>query len=327
MLRLYFPATLLMQYTSALSVHELRELGENDPIKVYLDFANNTECDKYTSVLMLPNMRERFREYRNSLYGLVLGKDVELFFSKDFPQIIEWDISDLELSLKNVNALANLKLRRHGVIERMIVTDLTFRLYYTMHPRISDVIGEYREVKKHVLNMTTRQSSRYATIEKTYTPFDRHSGASAINITYPEQLGGFISSCFPLMSLSGVVQLGMLHFFSSGRWIEVNEALEKAGSRRRITKPSEAFLSDCEVHFEVCVDRYVNVVKRFVNDVKSILDEEDPVEKFILSTVPATFFDIYERAKSLGYDVDEVLFKLKDLIRRGKVRADGEWIK
>jgi len=336
MLEFYFPAPLLMQYTGAISTTELRDLAEKDPVKLYLDFIRNTENDVHTTVLLPPNLRKRFFEYRNALYGLVLGKDVKLFFSKEAPEIPEWTPSDLEFYSVDVEDLKHLKLRRYRVIERIIITDLLFRLYYDLYPKLKDILKKYRKVDKIVKNFTIRKSSRYAMIEKDYVPFDRHYGSTVVNIHYPEQLNGFKAICFPLLSWSGVVQLGMLYFFASGRWEVVSEAVSELKQYeingriirpKLITEPTEEFLQDCRDHYEHQVDKYIGVLERFINEVRSIVDERDPVEMFILSCLPATFFDIYEKARSQGYDPDEVVSKLKSLIRRGKVKVVGDMLK
>jgi len=321
---LYFPAPILMQYVEAYSVSELRARAKEEPVDLYLEFVNNCEEDVRSSILILPSLKSRFREYRNSLHGLILGRDVRLFFSKDVPEIPEWDVSDLEYYITNVDEVKKLKIRKFRVIERIIVTDIVFRLYYDAYPKIKDALKEYREARDLVKNFTVRKSGLYAARVKDYILFDRYHGAVGLTLSYPGQLRGFVSACFPLMSMSSVVQLGMLYFFASGRWYEVNEGLAEAGSRGRISEPTDEFLEDCRLHYESHVERYANFLRRFASEVRAIAEEVDPVEKFIKSCLPATFFDLYDRAKQLGYDVDEVVFRLKDLVRRGVVKADGE---
>jgi len=89
---------------------------------------------------------------------------------------------------------------------------------------------------------------------------------------------------------------------------------------------SDDFVSECDYHFDVTLNSYINSLDRFITEVQAIVEERDPLEEFILSNLPATFFDIYDRTKQLGYNVDEVMFKLKDLIRRGVVKTKGEML-
>jgi len=338
-LEFYFPAPILMQYVDAISTKELREYAKENPVSFYIEFIKNTENDVRTSVLQIPSLRERYREYRNALYGLVLGKDVKLYFSRNAPTIPEYSPDELEFYLqddKKLEELKTLKLRKYKVIERIIITDMLFRLYYDLYPKLKDILSKYREVLRLVKNFTVYKSARYALIERDFMLFDRHNGANVMNIYYPEQLRGFKSMCFPLMSWSSLIQLGMLHFFASGRWYEVNDVVGELKSYtvggktvkpNVITEPTSEFIDDCKMHYERGVEQYKNMLERFLTEVKAILEEKDPTEEFILSTLPASFFEIYEKAKAIGLDVDDVIFKLKDLIRRGVVKIDGDRFK
>lgn len=324
----YFPARLLIQYTDVVSTAELRELSESDAIKLYMDFVRNTENDIHTTVLMLPNLRDRFREYRDALNGLILGVDVKLYFSRERPEVPDYDPSELEYYTKDLKTIyGDLKLRKYKVIERIIITDMLFRLYYNIYNEIKDILKEYRKLKKEVLNFTMSKAAKFAFIERDYVPYDRQKGANVMNIHYPEQLGGFKSSCFPLLSWSGVLQMGMLHFFASGRWLEIHQAIDElksgASKRGRITDPSDEFLEDCEDAFDRCVRGYKSFLQRFVDEVKAIVQDRDPIEVFILSKLPTTFFDLTNNAKNEGFDPAEVMHKLEDMVRRGLVSIDG----
>jgi hypothetical protein len=185
-------------------------------------------------------------------------------------------------------------------------------LYYSIYDKIKDVLKEYRKARRLVKEFTAKQAARYAVIEREYTPYSRSNGANVYSVYIPQMLKGFISSCFPLLSLSGVLQLALLNFFASGRFTDFD------------IEASEIFLEDCKYQLERHVDGYVNLLRRFVNEVNAIVEEKDPLEELILSSLPATFFDIYDKAKTIGYDPDEIMFKLKDLIRRGKIKVEGE---
>ena len=326
MLRLYFPATFFLQYVDeATDIKDFRHLVDENKLKVLSDFIKpNTVEDIRTTVLMLPNLRDRFKELKEALYGLILGRDVILYFAREEPVEMLWEMDRLNL---DILTLKNLRLRKYSVIERIITVDLVFRLYYTIYGIIKEELKKYRKARSYVKNMTIKQSSRYATIERSYTPFERKDGSNVMHIYVSRMLHGVISSCFPLLSMSGVFQLAMLNFFVSGRYTEVNEILSGLKSTRKLSKPSEAFLQDCEYHFERAVESYGALLDRFANEVKAIIEEKDPIEEFIKSCLPATFFDIYEKAKVQGFDVDEVMFKLRDLIRRGVIKSDGEMLK
>jgi len=298
-----------------------------------MNFIKNKEEDKLTTVLMPSQLKERFREYRNALYGLYLGRDVKLYFSKDAPEIPEWEPDELFYYVADVKEMKQLKLRKNRIIERIIVTDLLFRLYYDIYPKIKHLLKEYREMKKLLKNFTMKQSAMYSSKMKEYIPFDRHYGATTMNVYCPEQLLGFKASCFPLMTLSGVIQLGMLHFFVSGRWEEINEVVSELKSYEVggklvkpnvIEEPSEVFLSDCKNHYDDCVRYYTTLLRRFIDDVKKIAEERDPLEQFILSSLPISYIDLYVQGIQQGYEGDEIIFKLRDLVRRGIIVHDSD---
>lgn len=326
-MKMYFPATILMQYIDVLSTEDLRKKANESALEIYKEFVKNTQNDVHSTILLMPNLRERFKEYRKALNGLILGKDVELFFSKDYPAVIDYDPSELEFYIDRLDeVLADVKLRKNRIIERIIVTDMLFRLYYDLHPKLKDLLKEYRALKEELKNLTFRKAERYASAEKSFIVFDRHDGANVVHIYYPEQLRGFIASCLPLMTLSGLVQMGMMHFFVSERYSEVNETTLEAKKRKGITEPTDEFLADCELHYEKAVDRYIALLETFISNAKAVLEEKDPIERFILSNLPCTLLQLLDKAHGV-FSTDDVVAKVKDLVRRGIVRYENEILK
>ena len=317
-----------MQYTDVVCYKDLVELSREDVIKLYQDFIKNTEYDIRNSILMLPTLRLRFREYREVLRGLILGYHVRLYFGRKSPKIPGFDESDLELLLPQLEEIhKSLRLRRYKIIERIIITDMIFRLYYDLCEKYNfeSTLSDFRELQDIVKNLTVDKASRYAVIERDYMPYDRHHGANVMNIHYPEALAGFKVACLPLLSWSGVLQLGMLQFFASGRWKKVRKVVSEIKDvepEKIMTEPTKEFLKDCEYEFDKNIKSYITFVKKFIKEVESIIHEKDPIEEFILSCLPATFLELCDMAKEIGFDLEKIGSKLYDLVRRGVIKEE-----
>lgn len=319
---LYFPATILSQYVGVANISDLRSLSDVDPVHLYLEFNKPSDEDVDTTILMPPNLREWYIRYRESLRGKVLGKDVVLMFSIHDEVIVDWDQSDLEYYLitRGFDSLmeheSKLRLRKYKVIERVITTDMLFRLYYSISDRIRDELTRFWELRREVAFFNMRRATRYAFVERDYLPYNREHGGNAMHIYHPQELRGFKTKCFPLLSWSGLIQLGMLHFIVSDRWRELN-----------IFKnvPYE-FIKECEEEFDKHVNRYKAHLKNFIAEVERIKAEEDPLERFILSNLPATTLEICERGEMIGYRWSEVLSTIESLRKRGLIfEKDYQW--
>jgi len=322
-IKLYFPATFFLQYVSGVTdIKDLAKKVDENKLAVLREFVKpNVFEDTRTSVLLPPNLRERFKELRKSLYGLILGKDVILYFSKDNPIEVAWEdvhemLWEMEELKMDILLLSDLKLRKYSVIDRILVTDLIFRLFYDIYSEIEDQLKEIRKIRELVKNMTFDQSAKYTTIEVSYSPFTMHEGANVTNLYVPQTLKGFLSALFPFMTLSGVIQMALLDFFASGRYTDF-----------KISEPSEIFIQDCEFYFRKSITSYKGLLERFIQEVTAIAEKKDPLEQFILSSLPATFFDLHEKAIIQNYDFNEIMNKVKDLYRRGILAIEGEVIK
>jgi len=324
----YFPSTILNQYVDILYYKSMSELSKHEIIDLYYNFMKNTELDYHNTILLLPNIRERFREYREALRGLILGYHVQLYFSRQAPKVPGLDEADLELMIPMLEDIHNkLKLRKYKVIERIIITDMTFRLYYYLCEKhnFESVLYEYLEIKNAVKNFTDAEIGRYAIIERDYMPYDRHHGANVSNIFYPEALDGFKRKCLPLLTWSGVISLGIQHFFTSGRWEEVRDTVSKIKNvkpEKIIADPTEAFLDYCKRELNKQSLSYIKFVRKFIKEVEAIMQEKDPIEEFVLSCLPATFLELCDKAVEIGFDLEKIIFKVRDLIRRGIVKDD-----
>jgi len=340
MLEFYFPATLLMQYIPAISTAELREFAREDPVRFYLSFLKNTSNDIETTIVLPSSLKERFEEYRQALHGLILGKDLKLFFSKDSPEIPEWNPSDLEFyisDLKKLDEIKRLKLRRYKVIERIIITDMVFRLYYDLYPELKSALKKFRKARNMIKNFTIRQSMKFDAMVKDYVPYGRgYPNMRVIHVHFPEQLPGMKSSCFPFLTMSGVIQLGMLHFYISKRYKEVNDAVSEAKSfevqgrvvcPNRISEPSDLFLSDCELQYNLHVKQYVSMLEEYAKVVEQIYQEDDPIRHFIVSQLPCTYFELVDLSANSPFEVQEVMHTLKKMVEEGVVVQNGTTLK
>jgi len=329
MIQLYFPAPILLQYTDKASdAKELRELAEEDAIQLYLDFMANTESDCRTSIYLPSPLLEQFFRLRNAFYNLMLGRDVCLYFSKDFPMIVDYDAEDLSYYIKQLETVApKLKLKKMSRIERILLTDLVFRLYYNVYDKIKDLLPKYRETKEKVRWFTYEKGLRYTAILTTYTPYHRRrpSETRELKVTFPEPLKGFMASCFPLLTTSGVIQLSLLNFFASGRWREVSEELKNLkGYGLGGNDSAEEFVADCKAQLELHLENYIGHLQRFINAVETIGSEEDPITHFIISHLPTTVLDLIIEADGLGYSPKIIASRIKSMLALGRLVMEGE---
>lgn len=320
-IRLYFPAVVLMQYVDASSISELSEKLRDNKIAVLGTLLKRDDQeDVHTTIIMPAILKKYFRALRNKMTKKILGKDIILFFRREVPIEIEAE-EEYELLLQLNPQVANkLRIRKFSVAERFLATDIIFRLYYYMYDKFKDKIKEIKELESKVI--TFSQSARYELLLSNYTPFEFPVHKMIMNIHYPSMVDGFISSNFQLLTKSGVFQLALLYharerkfedFFDSGRLPGIEN--------------TEVFVQECKYHFDRSIEHYSHTLDRFISELRAIVEEKDVIEEFIKSCLPATFFTIYEKAKAQGFDVDEVMFKLRDLIRRGVVKLDGEVLK
>jgi len=310
---LYFPATVLMQHVDATSIQELEQKIRDGKVSVLGTLLRkDTHEDIHTTVVMPYILKRYFRDLRSKLARMILGKDVILFFRRDFPIEIEAE-EEYELVFQMDPVIANrLRIRKFAVAERFLITDMVFRLYYHIAVDIKSRVKEIRSLESKIT--TFRQSAQYEARLAEFTPFEFPVHKMIMNVHYPGLLAGFMESNFPLLSKSGVLQMAIMFSVKERRFEEFSVSV------------SDDFVSECDYHFDVTLNRYINSLDRFITEVRAIVEERDLLEEFVLSNLPATFFDIYEKAKAHGYNVDEVVLKLKDLIRRGVVKTKGEML-
>ena len=343
MLKMYFPASIFLQYVNeATDVKDFKNMVYENKLRILSDFVKpNTVEDIRTTILMLPNLRDRFKELKEALYGLILGKDIVLYFAKEKPVEVTWsDVGEMiwEMDQLNVDVLTlrKLRLRKYSVIERVIATDLVFRLYYAVYDDLAEHLKKYRKARSYVKNMTTWQSLKYSSAEKPYTPFERSDGSCVMHIYIPKMLRGVISSCFPLLTVSGVFQLAMLNFFVSGRYKEVNAAVSEAKffevqgrvvCPNRISEPSDLFISDCELQYNLHVKQYVSMLEEYAKVVEQIYQEDDPIRHFIVSQLPCTYFELVDLSANSPFEVQEVMHTLKKMVEEGVIIQNGTTLK
>jgi len=307
---IYFPSTILMQYIKASTIKELESEVSEGKLNVIGRLLEPDDYeDVHTTVVMPFVLKKYILDLKNRMLNMVLGKDVVLYFRRDNPLEIGAE-EEYELLLQLKPSLVNkLKIRKSVVAYRFLFTDMVFRLYYYICNRIKEKIDIVKDLESKIC--TFSKSAKYESLLSKYIPFNKPVHSSSINVFYPVQLEGVIQS-FPLLTKSGVLQLAVMYHVKEEKFKEYG------------IKVTDEFIEDCESHFDMHISQYINRLDRFINEVKSIVEEEDPLERFLLNILPSTFLDIYERAKAMDLDIDEVMLKLRRLMIRGKIIANGE---
>ncbi len=319
-IHLYFPATVLMDYVDASSIGELKVRIKESKVSVLGELLKSqATSDIHTTIRLPRTLKNYLYALRDRLRQLVLGKEVILYFRKEDPIELEAE-EEYELVFDlNPNIANKLKIRRRVVAERLLLTDMIFRLYLHLYDdeELKNLFKEYHKLPKF---LTPRQDSRLSLLES-YTPLNGNLTRNISDVRLPEQVRGMVLERLPLLSFSGVVQLALMLHIKERKWEAYYDKTPK------MTEELDNVYDEWVSLFERSIESYKHVLSRYITEFKAILKEEDPIERFILSSLPGTFFDIYNRARAVGFDPDEVMHKISDLIRRGKVRVDGELLK
>jgi len=296
-------------------VSDLRKNVQDGSVKVLNTLLKVDPLEDFHTKLTIPYILKKYFKYlRNRLTRLILGKDVILFFVKDTPiELSAEEEYELILDLDPILA-EKLRIRKASVAERFLATDLVFRLYYFFREtRIVELIEKLRKLENKICLF--RQSALYEMKMRNYTPFEFAEHPHAMDVRYPVMLNGFISSNFPLLSKSGIFQMALM--------LHAKDELFKEYGRIPFENPQD-FVTECEIFFERSLNRYESILERFINEVEAILKEKDPIEEFILSQLPTTILELFDKVGSYGYDVKDVNQKLKELIRLGKIKVEGD---
>jgi len=319
-IELYFPGTLMLQYTDASSIRELKRKVTEGKVEVLLDLLKGYSSeDADTTVEILPNYREWFKMMRGRLLRKILGKDVVLFFVKEYP--IELDAGeDYFFALEIDEEIANkLMIRKYVAAERLLATDLIFRFIYEVYDEVYPLVKRVKEVREKILNATDETAARVSMVEQSFTPTTRSQGAQIMRIRYPRELNGVISSNLPYMTISGAFQMAVMNFFASNRHLDFG------------LNASDAFLKNCSENFRKHLLRYRAFLGRLINIMDETMTGVSPVEAFVMDYVKnnggATLLTLIESGEIYGFDAKSVIEKVYDLKRRGILEENQNTLK
>jgi hypothetical protein len=310
----------LLQYVDFADVREFFAALWDDPLSTLKPLLRyDLVADVHTTVYLPFNLRNYLKDLRQRLYGKVLGKNVILFFKREEPVELDFlsDEEDYEIRLGSDKSLEKkLRLRKYSVIERFLITDLVFRLYYDTRDELADVRREIASVSKKAKYCSYRASPKIAAAKR---EIKLHAGGdTVVNIHCPDIIRGFVSSAFPQMSFSTVVELALLNSIYRDRHAEFGIELD------------ERFYEESKERFERFLHQYKMIAEQYVDAVEAALVERDPVEIFITGVLERegkiTILQLVEHAKSKGYDLEEVLWKLQWLARVGRVKIENEFV-
>jgi len=314
MIRLYFPSTILVEYLDAVDIDDVKEMIRDSKVTVLKSLLKTVnDVDIHTTVDMPYTIKNFYKHVVDALRKKVLGKDVVLFFSKDFPIEIEAE-EEYELVLDlNPKLLKFLKIRKRGVAGRFIIVHSVFKFFYNIYPTLQHLYREYRALPKF---LNRRQDSLVQSLRLRFRFPRTFDCYELTHVFIPEQLFGFISSYFPLLQISDVINFSLINYMVSDEWSSIVDTVVDAN-----------IVDDWIQVLDHFKEWYHDRLKKYINDFKAILEEEDPIERFILSMDGCSVLKLITSAKAQGYDVDEVMIKLHDLVRRGKVKDDNMVLK
>jgi len=314
--KLYFPATILMEYVDAKSINELKNKVNESKVSVLGDLLRaSTPVDVHTTVLTSYTLNHYFRAIIDRLVKMVLGRDVVLFFRKNAPIELEAE-EEYELVFRMDHEIANkLRIGKRVVAGRLFVTHIIFKFYYDIYSDLSDKLREYHKLPKF---LRRKQDSRVQLMRLSYKQPHMVELREVLNLRIPDRLKGFVTYSFPLLSFSDVFNFALINSMVSMEWENFYDRPEKS-----VLSSLYSIIDDWRVVVDNFKRWYSMLLERYITEFNAILKEKDPIEEFIKSCLPATFFDICERAKQNGFDLDEVIYMLRDLVRRGVVKAEG----
>jgi len=319
-IELYYPGNVILQYTDASTIKELTRKVKEGKVGVLLDLLKGQSSeDVDTTIEILPNYREWFKLIRSRIYGKILGKDVILFFRKEYP--LELDAGeDYFFALEIDEDIANkLMIRKYVAAERILATDLIFRLIYAVHDEVSPLVRRVKEVKQKLLNTNDETAARVSLMEQSFTPATRSQGAQIMRIRYPRELSGVITNNLPYMTISGAFQMAMMNFFASKRYQDFD------------LNPSDQFLKNCSHNFRKHLDRYCAFLGRLINVMDEVMTGVPPAESFIMEYVKnngnVTILKLIESGEIYGFNAKSIIEKVYDLKRRGIIEEEQNILK
>jgi len=320
---LYFPKSWFYQYAEAGS----------EPAVAFN--RRNEQEDVRTTVRLRLNLREWWKLLRSRLYNRTLGEDVTLVFNtEEFKHLVDaekynldsWVFSE-ELGVP-VDKMRNLlKLKKFIVIDRLLTTDLIFRLYLHIREENEEILElskKYREVRRYIANMTNYQADKLGESLRFAKERLVVSGFTApITLTIPYMLHGFVESTLPQASFNFVFTLALYNFFITGRYELFS------------LEPSEEFLNSCNSAYKGMLDAFQISMREIIKNIEEIQNgdfdrvlEDDLLD--VLGDSELTFDELLSSMLLKGYPTEVVLNTVKRLHKAGILavsESKGEFIK
>jgi len=320
MIRLYFPATILLQYLNVSKIHRLHQLIEESRAEVLLRFMERSEEDaRFRPYLPLLLIRY-YQRLRHRLHGLVLGEDVVLYYRKEAPIELGKDEEEYELLLRlDPDLREKLTLRKFRIIDRVLWPHMAIKAYYNINNLFKEKIREIErltgEIKTLKATCKEAESRQRMKSRLCIVPYNFCRRAS---IYSPSQLGGVISKV-PLMGTSTFFQYALLY------------ALKYDATVAQMIELPGEFLEDAERELKRFHVMYGEVLRNLREALKMILEgAETPIAyvRYKLAEGPLTPIDLLTLSEASGFSYRELYNAIETLRRRGEVIIDpetGQW--
>ncbi|MEM2191385.1 MAG: hypothetical protein QW540_08165 [Archaeoglobaceae archaeon] len=324
MTEFYVPSTVLLSYVQKYSVEDLKAFSLREAVEFYRAFLNSSEEDIRSSCYLHLNDLMTYKVLRKKLRNKILGRDVKICFSlpKDvkIPVITE---EDLEYYISvDVEALKELKLRKTRIIDRILTSDILFRLYYYLvqnYPEFQNYVLEFNKLETVISEAEYSISDRISSIIKENRESDLYP--QYFNFYHPRILAGFKESCFPLLSWSKILTWGIRYIIFTDRHKELGL---KSFKEKRI--------EECKTAFEKEVQDYIKRLEAVATAVKVLSTGAlNEYEAFIYSMLPLALLEIgklYNTATKIGLDFIELERTFNRLASTGKIKlVNGYFVK
>lgn len=321
MTEFYVPSTILLSYVQKYTVEDLKSFSLNEAVEFYREFINSDKGDVRTSAHIFANNFIVYKELREKLRNKYLGRDVKICFSlpRDIkiPAITD---EDLEYYIAvDVKALKELKLRRTRIVDRILTSDLLFRLYYYLVQNYSDFkdcVAEFHKAETMLRNACCTVASRIQSLIHEYKDKSDYF-TKFFNFYRSELLAGFKSACFPLLSWSTLLDWSIHMIIFTDRWEELG--LDPFPNER---------IEDSRTIFEKEVQKYIEHLKTVTAGIKVLstgaYNEYEALIYSMLPLAPLELGSLYNTAAKIGLDLDELEKTFNRLLSTQKIQLkDG----
>lgn len=322
MTEFYVPSTILLSYVQKYSVDDLKSFSTRDAVEFYREFVNSKEEDIRSSCYLSINDLYVYKKLRNKLRHKYLGRDVKICFS--LPRDVKIPIvtdENLEYYISvDVEALKELKLRKTRIIDRILISDLLFRLYYYLvqnYPDFESNVKNFNDIINNVDDTTDSIAGKIESLLREHK--DADINLRLFNFYYSRLLSGFKEACFPMLSWSRLLKWSIRFIIFSDRRKELG-----------LKDYSEKRIEESRTVFEKEVNAYIERLKTVAAGIKVFsTGADDEYEALIYSMLPLTPLELgklYNAATRMGLDITELEQTLNRLISEKRiVLRDGHF--